>query len=380
MAGVGVSNPQTWYLNNQNPALLIFNRITVFQAGIIAENKRIYSDTIKGKSRNANLNYLVIGFPLMRKKTTGEVRWATAIGLMPYSFVNYNYQYSDSVNGLEVRYFDKAEGGFNQFYWSNGIRVTRDLSVGLKTSVLFSSIISDYSNILNDPNQNIKYVPNVHELQSVRGVKFTPALSYRVDSIANKYAFNFGATYELKAKLSSRLEQVLERKNLTGDILQSDTITNNSERIYFPERITAGVSFGRLDKWTLGSDFTLTRPAGSLAKLGIDKVQVQNGWRLSFGGEITPDVRSLSSYLKRVTYRAGASAEQSTYLVNGNTLKDFGINFGLSFPVNRFSSLDVAFRTGKRGDKVLNGIEENYFKIYFGVTFNDQWFIKRRFD
>jgi len=61
-------------------------------------------------------------------------------------------------------------------------------------------------------------------------------------------------------------------------------------------------------------------------------------------------------------------------------VNDFGINFGLSMPVSRFSSLDLAFKIGKRGNLLENTIEENYFKIYFGVTFNDQWFIKRRFD
>jgi hypothetical protein len=49
-------------------------------------------------------------------------------------------------------------------------------------------------------------------------------------------------------------------------------------------------------------------------------------------------------------------------------------------PVSRISSLDLAFKAGKRGDLNKNSIEENYFKVYFGVTFNDQWFIRRRFD
>ena len=61
-------------------------------------------------------------------------------------------------------------------------------------------------------------------------------------------------------------------------------------------------------------------------------------------------------------------------------MRDFGINFGLSLPVSRISSLDLAVKVGKRGDLRTNTIEENYFKLYFGVTFNDQWFIKRRFD
>jgi len=381
MAGAGVGNPQIWFLNNQNPALLVNNRITVFQAGIVGENKRIYSDTIKGNTRDGNLNYLVLGFPVMRDKNTRQVRWATNLGLMPYSSVNYDTKTIDSVNGFQVTEFDRAEGGFNQFYWSNGVRINKYLNVGLKMATYFSSIISDYSNVLNDPNQVYKYVPNVHEALSIKGFRFTPAMSFQKDSIKNKYTFNFGLTYDLQSNLSATLQQVLERKDyFTGSILEVDTTVNKSIKIKFPQRIIAGVSFGRPDKWVIASDFAFTSLGTSTIKVGTDERPVQNGWRLCLGGEFTPDVRSLGSYFKRVTYRAGASAEESMYLVNGNPIKDFGINFGFSFPVNRYSSVDVAFRSGRRGDKKTNGIEENYFKLYFGVTFNDQWFIKRRFD
>jgi len=40
----------------------------------------------------------------------------------------------------------------------------------------------------------------------------------------------------------------------------------------------------------------------------------------------------------------------------------------------------LAFKWGKRGNKDENILEESYFKIYLGLTFNDQWFIKRKFD
>lgn len=381
MAGTGVGNPQVWFFNNQNPALSINNRFAVFQAGIIAENKRIYSDTIRGDSRNGNLNYLLLGFPAWRNKTLGTTNWAMGIGLMPYSNVNYDYQYVDTVGGSEVVYYDRAKGGLNQFYWSNGFRLTKNLSVGIKTAVLFSSIISDYSNQVNEPNQTIRFIPNIHELQRVSGIRYTPGMSYKIDSIKNKYTFTFGATWEIKSTLNAETDQILEKSDQTGTILFSDTLAFNEKgQAVFPDRISAGLSFGRLDKWVVATDFTYTSYGASSAILGRDEFPVQNGYRFSLGGELTPDVRSLGSYLKRVTYRAGFSSENGSYHVNGNGVKDFGINFGFSFPVNRISSLDVAFRTGKRGSEQLNGIEENYFKIYFGVTFNDQWFIKRRFD
>jgi hypothetical protein len=382
MAGVGVSNPQLWYLNNQNPALLVYNRLAVFHAGALLESKRIYSDTIKGKTRNGNINYLALGFPLLRSKKTGAVVWSSGIGLMPYSNVNYSYQTTDTIPGTStpVYYSDRAEGGFDQFQWANGFRIIENLSVGIKTSFMFSSIASEYSNLVDDSLQSVKYIVSVRESQSLRGVKFTPGIAYRIDSIKNKYSFSFGSTFEIGTSISGKTEQLLLRKDASGNILQADTIPGFNNNVRFPSRITTGISFGRLDKWMVAADYAIISFNGKTSQIGSDITPVQDGWRLAVGGELTPDARSLSSYLKRVTYRAGFSSEQGTYLVNGHAVKDFGINFGFSLPVNRISSLDIAFRSGKRGDEKLNGIEENYFRIYFGVTFNDQWFIKRRFD
>jgi len=49
MAGVGVSHPQYWYVNNQNPALLVYNMFTTFQVGIIGESQKISSGSVKKK-------------------------------------------------------------------------------------------------------------------------------------------------------------------------------------------------------------------------------------------------------------------------------------------------------------------------------------------
>jgi hypothetical protein len=108
-------------------------------------------------------------------------------------------------------------------------------------------------------------------------------------------------------------------------------------------------------------------------------------FEIALGGEVTPDPFS-DKWLKRLTYRAGLSYEKTPFLVQNpsnptkfNEVKDFGINFGLSVPAGR-SSLNMAFRVGKRGSVNETILEESYFKVYFGITFNDQWFIRRKFD
>jgi hypothetical protein len=107
--------------------------------------------------------------------------------------------------------------------------------------------------------------------------------------------------------------------------------------------------------------------------------QSTTGYRAGLGFEITPDPTGIGNYLKRMTYRTGGSYEVYPYLVNGNQVKDLGITFGVSMPLG-LSTLDFGLKFGKRGSISTNTIEEDYYKLYFGMTFNDRWFIKRKFD
>src|SRR5690606_5739711 len=104
--------------------------------------------------------------------------------------------------------------------------------------------------------------------------------------------------------------------------------------------------------------------------------------------DFIPDINS-GNFFKLIQYRAGLSFEQLPFrsTTNPDPVRDVGINFGFSLPAGsspamggKTSSVDVAFKLGRRGSVSKNVFEENYFKIYFGVTFNDRWFIKRRFN
>ena len=383
MAGSGVSLPQVWYLNNINPAMLVYNRLTSFHAGMIFDQRRLKTSTQSEKTTGGNVSYLTLGFPALTKKDNSAVLWGTAIGLMPYTSVNYKIESTGTIAGSqEIDYFleEKAQGGFNSIYWSNGVRITRSLSAGLKASYLFSSVISNYSNLLNQPAQLYRYEITLNEIVTVRGGRLSPSFHYRLDSIKGKYFLNIGGTYEFGDKLNSDFFQKFERKNVQGVVLQTDSLQSKTATLTFPTILTAGLSFGNADRWAVSADYTLTKFDGNTNRIGADSYPVTDGSRLAIGAEITPDSRSLTSLLKRITYRTGVSMEKSPYLVGGKTLEDLGINFGLSLPVSRISNLDFAVRFGKRGEINTNGLTENYFKVYFGVTYNDQWFIKSRFD
>ncbi len=377
MAGVGISNPQYWYLNNQNPALLVFNNLTTFEGGLMGERKSISNSELSESNTNGNMTYLILGFPIKRG------RWSNSIGLMPYSTVNYKFSYSDAINGSTntVRVTEEGTGGINQVSWSHGVALHKYFSVGARANYLFSAIENRYTNRLEETDQVAVFTPSVYQRYSYSDFSFTGAASFHIDSLFRKnYRLNIGVVYDWKATVDTRLFETLEMRNVLG-VIDSTVLRNNQPgKTVMPPLLQAGISFGRGDRWVVGIDGAVVDFTQFEVGFNQQTTTFQRGRKIAVGAEYTPNPVSLGNYLKRITYRTGVSFEEAPYLINGNPVNDFGINFGLSTPVSRYSSLDWAFRWGKRGSISENGIAENYFKIYFGVTFNDQWFIKRRFD
>jgi hypothetical protein len=386
MGGVGVSQPQVWYLNNQNPALLVYNNLTVFQAGMLIESRNIRRDTASEKSTGGNMNYLVTAFPVKPN------RWTTSLGLMPYTTVKYSIQYQDEIqnsNGtISVR--EEGSGGLTQLYWSNGVRLTKEVAIGLKTSYVFSSVLNTYQNVLNDFVQPVNYVAAIQERSYVKDFSFAAGLSFSKDSLftQKKYRFSAGAVYNFSTDLKTRQRHLIYRtlSGLVEDDPDPDTIISSNGNIHIPSGFTAGISLSRGLKWTIGTEFAY-QDWTTFKSVNADDEGLGESWRIAGGGEMTPDALG-DKYLKRITYRIGLSYEKMPYLVDRNQgasptdyrqVNDLGINFGFSLPAGR-SSLDFAFKYGKRGNRTETIFEENYFKIYFGLTFNDQWFIKRKFD
>lgn len=372
MGGVGVSQPQYWFLNNQNPALLVYNTLTVFEAGVIVENRSLSSNTgINEKSKGGNMNYLATAFPIKPTK------WTTSVGLMPYTNVDYGFQYQEvDENDVTIIYREEGSGGLTQLYWSNGVRLSKQLSVGLKASYIFGSKEDSYSTWLS----NTGYISSFAEKTVAKDFNFSAGLSFSKDSVGSKnLRISAGAVVDLASEMNAKRSDKFFLLTQRGDTIFTNQIDNIKGTAKLPGVYTVGFSVSKGVKWSIATEFTLQDWSKFTSVNEDDESGLTEAWRVALGGEFTPDPTGIGGYLKRVTYRTGFSYERNPFLVNGNQVKDFGINFGLSLPAGR-SSLDVAFKTGKRGNKADNTLEENYFKIYFGITFNDQWFIKRKFD
>ena len=373
MAGVGISNPQYAYLNNKNPALLVFNAYTVFESGIVGEKRTIKNGEVSEKNKSANLNYLAIGFPVKRGK------WSTATGLMPYTNVNYKFNYLQNINGSSgtATVLESGSGGINKVFWSNGVALNDDFSIGVTMNHLFGSIDKSYANRLTNTQQQVIFVPTIKEHAYYKNNSFSLGFSFHKDSVFKKqYRLNFGLIYDFKTNVNTTTNALIQ--NYVGNTPNSsDSLSNQRGITTLPQTIGIGISLSKAN-FTIGADIQYLDYTQYKDFKGQNP-NSQGVWRVALGSEFKPSSASPGSYLKQITYRTGVSLDQYPFLVNNNKMQDLGINFGLSLPMHG-SSVDIGLKAGKRGDVKLNTIAENYIKLYFGVTFNDQWFIKRRFD
>ena len=66
--------------------------------------------------------------------------------------------------------------------------------------------------------------------------------------------------------------------------------------------------------------------------------------------------------------------------IQNQAINEFGINFGFGLPFQGFSNINLGFEVGKRGTKNAGLIQEDFFSIRLGLSLNDRWFVKKKYN
>ncbi len=378
MGGLGISNGDAFFLNNKNPALLTYNRVVVFEAGVTTEQKTLRSGEISQDNFTGGLGYLVFGFPVIRDK------WTISFGLMPMSAVNYESNTLGFISGGTTPLITtfQGSGGISRAYFASGLELFENFSAGMRISYIFGSIRKETVFLLDDSNFQTALV----ERSTFSDFALGLGAAYSMELSEDQNYLNFGLTYDIGGDRDvTRLER-LERRDLNNDLISpNDTvpylITDNERgSMRFPSQFGVGISYEKRLKWMVGTDITLAQWS-DFRDFDGESIGLNNNTDIAVGGSWTPDIFSTSNYLKRITYRLGFNYQQTPYVANNQDINDFGINFGVTLPLRNLSRLNLGFKVGQRGTTDNNLIKENYFRAFLGVTVNDnKWFIRRKFD
>ena len=382
---VGIGSPTLWHVNTQNPAHLVYNTFSTFQVGLELDNRRFTGEEVSGNDTNGSLRFLAYAFPIMPGK------WSSSFGILPYSTVTYNTFFRSPVENTAGNVFeesdDRGEGGLTHLYWSNGFRIAKNFLFGVRANYTFGSIEKSSTKLIIEEVEvevdgstvvSRVLVGNITEFEqqeSYADLNFQFGFGYR-HQFSEKSFLNFGATYSPKSSINGTTTLSLLRLLTTGTEAETVEVSSTDINRDLPQTIGLGLSYQKLNVFTLGIDFE-TQQWEDAARAGDS---FTNQTKLAIGIDWVPDYDDVNSYFERARYSFGINRTRLPYIVNNQTLTDFGINFGASLPVSGFSSVDLAFKIGQLGESGNGLVRENYFKIVIGATINDRWFIKRRYD
>lgn len=141
MSGLGIATSSVQFINLTNPALLTRTRYTAMEFGFQGTSRFLKEGANSQTNTDFTLANISLAFPITRT-------WTSAIGITPYSSVNYQTQREIVLSDGNTSAVQKniGSGGISKFYFSNGKQILQDsihkiqLYLGLEVGYLFGLV------------------------------------------------------------------------------------------------------------------------------------------------------------------------------------------------------------------------------------------------
>lgn len=367
-------------LNLRNPASFGGLKFTTYTAGISYGSLNLKTDTSDESSSTTTFDYLALGVPVSEKGGFG-------FGILPYTSVGYRLQSLDESVTPSVLTRYTGEGGLNRVFFSAGYEIFKGLAIGATVNYDFGRI----ENKILQIRDSIQIATRELNRSDLSGFDFNFSINYQAQ-LTNKLRLRTSLIYNPEGSINSentrQLSTVIigvggrEIPTQTFEI-DLDAAGLRKTQLVLPSSITFGAGIGQERKWFVGGEFELKKTSNfenRFINISRQSLFYEDGERFSAGAFYLPDYNSFTSYWKRVVYRIGLHNERTGLVVNNVPVHDFGMSFGLGMPLGYPNNLNIGFEFGKRGSTFQGRIEENYFNINIGLSLNDKWFIKRKYD
>ncbi|NJN78216.1 MAG: hypothetical protein HC803_07700 [Saprospiraceae bacterium] len=398
MGGLSAAYTNPFQLNITNPASLASLRYTSFETGAFAQYSVLAKDADRTTNWSGNLSHFALGFPLKNpinqqtelKRSPYDI--GMALGLVPYSLVGYDMQSTSNVSGLgDVTYKYLGSGGTYQAFVSSGIKY-KGFSVGGHLGYLFGNTTNEKSVYFNDIDYAFSDVfrdeYNINGLTWRLGVQYELIIGKTpeddIKTLAERPRLVIGAYGNTANNVDITSRSIAARTNsfYTGSNL--DTILSSvqlEDRMTLPTELGIGLTYYKLLNYKFGVDLKIAQ--WSQYDNPLKEETLGNSWRLGFGGEYIPDVRSYNSFAKQVRYRGGFYLGKDPRIIDGKQLSTMGLTLGVGLPLRlprgMPSFVNLGLEAGQLSAPDL--LKENYFKINVGFTLNDNtWFYKQKFN
>ncbi len=366
MGGIGIGMRDHNKINFLNPASFSSQDTMSFllDIGMSARIAELKTSSATDNLSNTGFDHLAISIPITKF-------WKSSLGVVPFSSVGYKIEQieEDDVLGNLIQAY-QGNGGINTVIFGNAFHLYKGLHFGFNLKYYFGPLEYEKSFRLEENNT---YTTYTNDNLYVKGFNYNLGLQYHMDFAGDKF-LNLGVVLEPESNLSRKNKH--ELLTVIGSSV-IDTIEYNSSNDEFrlPQTIGAGFTAGIKNKLLAGFDFQMedwSKTDGN--------IDFQDQTNLRFGIEYIPDYMSITSYLDKISYRAGGFYRNTYLNINNEDIKNYGITFGVGLPVtNMHTRFNIGVELGRRGTTASGLLEENYANFNFSLTLYDIWFYKRKF-
>ncbi|MFN8436094.1 MAG: hypothetical protein U0V72_00540 [Cytophagales bacterium] len=422
MGHVGVANHSSDAFSIANPAFLHNNvypnnsgKFTYFDFSLTGKATTFKSNEGKDQAFGGTFNRIAIKIPINNYKKTIH-KWGLAFVVRPYSNLNYNFSGTNKIVGdtMTYNYSNNGSGGLTNLTIGNGIKLSKNLSIGLNTSYIFGKYIRKNQTTLNDGNDRtfsfvdenrmsfwllqpgIAYTGNFNKIDSVLITKnifdsitgISKKVQFKVlDTIPSNLFYNIGLTYEYGFAYQNILNTYKREYNSTSSFNTIDTLNNvNLALNNIPGEIKFGAGLSNLEYRMIPNWATSFQISYRPWKQYNASLKYRN--TISIGAGYEKRIVLGKNKKEKLTFlRAGLFYNQLPYSFNNTYIDEKGITFGgtLNLPqikgLNDRMLLSLGLTLGERGSLKNNLIQEKYIKFSLGFTFmEDRWFYRYKLD
>jgi len=379
-------------INPQNPASYGAISWTVMDAGIYASKLSMsQSGQPSQKDNNFRMSHITFAIPIASIS-------AISFGLMPYSQVGYNYTKSikgygtgSAVDTNATNYIYSGEGGLNKAYFGYGIAIARSFLFGVNASYIFGNI--KHKQEVEMPQLGGNLNTSVERANSIGGWNYDYGFQYIYDISLTRH-LTLGYSGSAGSQLNSKSSYIISHYTFDANgnrNVNMDSIVNqqnNQSKIQLPQIHHFGISYQQDLKFLVGADYSI----GKWADLRVDGTNpgTVNSSTFNVGGQFTPNVNALNSWLSTLDYRFGVMLDNTYYNVpnvsgSGYTnIKSKSVNIGVGIPLRgsqtSYYKMNLSAEFGQRGTLNNGLIKENFINFRLGFTLNDKWFQRYKFD
>ena len=364
--------------NINNPSSLAKLKTTNYLIGTFYKYTGISNVNSTDNINTANINYIAVGIPTKR--------FGFGFGVLPYSSVGFNLQTTEeynTANSINSRLFG-AEGNINKAFVSIGFPLLKYLSLGASANYNFGKFNYEKFNLI----ENVNYGIFSNSSSEISGFTYNFSSNLSIP-LKNDFTLNLVYSFYPDGDLDSYNIESLYTSNTSsitleslGDFVDVDLNSRGIEntKLPVPKKSIFSLGLEKKNSWFLGFQYE-SKLSSNFENVFLDtqNVSYRDSNSLSIGGYIIPDSSSLISYWKRVVYRIGIKNEKKSIIVNNLPVNHFSLNLGLGLPIAGLSKANLGLEIGKVGDND-SLVKENYFALRLGLSLNDVWFIKRKYN